>query len=326
MAYRFKLHEPLPEGMRRIAREQLDMAEEKLAGNGDTPTAIHDARRCLKRLRALLRLVRPALDEKTYRREAERMAATGRLLAGARDLHVMRQTVAKLESRFGALPNGGAKRLNAALTTAAAFMHTDGAAAHQDVLQRLKQTRKFFAGKALEDVTFGAVAEGMERCYRKGRKAFRTAYRKPADEAFHAWRKAVQQHWRHMQLVSRAWPEALSARAGEAKELSRLLGEDHDLAVLLAHASQAVDVSLRAHDLDALSVQCSSLQAEIRGEAQAHGARLFAEPADDLRSRIEAYWSSARSLTPDKPADGKPVAAKPRASRRKTPVRARRTA
>ncbi len=56
------------------------------------------------------------------------------------------------------------------------------------------------------------------------------------DEDFHALRKSVQQHWRHMQLLSRAWPEALSARADEAKALSQLLGEDHDLYVLRSFA------------------------------------------------------------------------------------------
>ena len=36
------------------------MAEEKLASKDDVAGSIHDARRCLKRLRALIRLVRPA--------------------------------------------------------------------------------------------------------------------------------------------------------------------------------------------------------------------------------------------------------------------------
>lgn len=99
MAYRFKLQEPLAQGVRRIALEQLDIADEKLASKEDPASAIHDARRCLKRLRYLMRLVRPALGEATYRRESEHVAATGRLLSGVRDIDVMRQTVAKLEDR-----------------------------------------------------------------------------------------------------------------------------------------------------------------------------------------------------------------------------------
>jgi CHAD domain-containing protein len=322
MAYRFKLQEPLAQGVRRVALEQIDIAEEKLAAKDDVPTAIHDARRCLKRLRSLVRLVRPALGEVAYRREAERVAGTGRLLSGERDVHVMRQTAAKLESRFGPLPGGG-KRLQTLLAASAAAAQANaGTDARRQALQRLRQTRKFFAGRALDGITFAPIAEGLERCYRKGRKAFRSAYRKPADEAFHVWRKSVQQHWRHMQLVSRAWPEALSARAGEAKELSRLLGEDHDHAVLLAHisqasGSQAAAPSLTGEDIAALTSLCRSCQAEIRALAEPHGARLFAESAGELRERIEAYWSSACSLAQSAPPEEPAVAAKTPAAKRK---------
>ena len=76
----------------------------------DIPTAIHDARRCLKRLRALLRLIRPALAESTYRREANRIAGIGKLLADARDQHVMQLTLAKIALCFDTFPKSvGAK-------------------------------------------------------------------------------------------------------------------------------------------------------------------------------------------------------------------------
>jgi len=145
-------------------------------------------------------------------------------------------------------------------------------------------------------VSLDAVAEGMERSYRKGRKAFRRAYRKQTEKAFHIWRKLVQQHWRHMQLLSRAWPEALSARAGEARELSRLLGEDHDLAILLAFATQAIENGVAEADVTALAAHCHACQRDIRSEAEAHGARLFAEPAGDLKGRVAVYWPAAGQL------------------------------
>ena len=40
-----------------------------------------------------------------------------------------------------------------------------------------------------------------------------------------------------MQLLSRGWPDVMSGRADEAKEVSRLLGEDHDLHVLVEFAT-----------------------------------------------------------------------------------------
>jgi hypothetical protein len=126
-----------------------------------------------------------------------------------------------------------------------------------------------------------------------------------------------------MQLISRAWPEALSARAGEAKELSRLLGEDHDLAVLSAHVAQAAPESLTREDKAAISRLCRSCQAEIRAQAEPRGTRLFAEPAEELRRRIEAYWASARRLAECQPEERaaptrKPAGTESRMRRRKT--------
>jgi CHAD domain-containing protein len=324
MAFRFKLQEPLAQEVRRVALEQIDLAEEKLTSEHDIPDAIHNARRGLKRLRALIRLLRPAIGDTAYRRESERIAGTARLLAGARDVHVMRLTATKLESRFGPLPGGAGKRLNAFLAKEAAAIPSDAKDGRAQALKRLKQTRKFFTGPALDDLSFAALAEGLERCYRKGRRGFRDAFRKPSDESFHAWRKSVQRHWRHMQLIGRAWPEALSARADEAKELSRLLGEDHDLAVLLAKITDAAP-DLTRDDMAAIGSLCRSWQTEIRGLAEPRGARLFAEPAEELRRRIEAYWSSAGRLVecagPEErpPPRRKPAAAGRRTRRRKTP-------
>src|SRR6478609_6021350 len=164
MAYRFKLQEPIAQEVRRVALEQIDIAEEKLASKDDVASAIHDARRCLKRLRALIRLVRPALGDGVYRRESESVASTGRLLAGVRDVHVMRLTAAKLESRFGPLPDGGGKRLQALLAAnAAAIPSGAGKDGRAQALKQLRQTRKFFAGHALDGIGIDALAEGLER-------------------------------------------------------------------------------------------------------------------------------------------------------------------
>lgn len=287
--------------------EQIEIAQGKLVGNGDGAAAIHDARRCLKRLRALLRLTRPALKESVYRAEAERLVGIGRLLADARDAHVLQQTLGKLEARFGALPNGGAARLRKLLDDRQAG---NGAASPTDqrrqAQQRLVQARKLFTGKGLGKVELSHVIDGLERAYAKARKTFHNAFKEPSDEAFHAWRKTVQVHWRHTLLFSRGWPETLSARAGEAKELSRLLGEDHDYSLLLAFARDHAAPALPPKALASLAAACRSCQSDLRAQAHLRGERLFAEAADDLTERMTLYWKSARRLAElPTPADGK---------------------
>ncbi|MBX9589312.1 MAG: CHAD domain-containing protein [Hyphomonadaceae bacterium] len=298
MTYRFKLSETVAGGASRIGLEQIDIAEARLASREDIPAAIHDARRCLKRLRALLRLIRPALAAAAYRREANRIAAIGRLLADVRDQHVMQQTLAKLEARFKALPKGmGVKLAKLTANGAGARSARAGGQERRQALKDLEHARAFFARLERRPVAFDHLADGIERSYRRARRAFREAYATPTDEAFHEWRKTVQQHWRHMQLISRAWPDVLSGRAGEAKELSRLLGDDHDVHVLLAFAADRGKAVLAADELAALGSMGRTIQDELRRVAQPRGARLFAEPAADLRERLALYWSAACDLT-----------------------------
>src|SRR5215470_6285300 len=296
MTYRFTLQERVGQGVRRVGLEQIEIAAAKLAGKDDVSTAIHDARRCLKRLRALLRLIEPGLKEGLYRREAARLAGIGRLLSGARDLDVMRQTLSKLKGRSDALPPGAADRLARFAAQSHSRGRRTGGDGRRQALLRLEQSRRFFAGKAAAGIELHHVIEGLGRAYRKGRKAFRHAYQEPHEEAFHACRKRVQLHWRHMALLSRGWPEALAARAGEAKEMSRLLGEDHDYAVLLASARERGKAILTPGDLEALTALCTSCQGELRAAARPRGDRLFAEPVKNLESRIALYWRSAQCL------------------------------
>jgi CHAD domain-containing protein len=304
MAFRLKLREPIPEGVRRVGLEQIEIAETRLASNHDVPAAIHDARRCMKRLRALLHLIRPGLGAAAYRREAKELAAIGKVLSRARDRHVMQQTLAKLEGP-DALPKPAALRLRKLLAPGrsrdAKGSGSDGRAA---ALARLERARKLLAGKDIGGLELEHLLDGLENTYRKSRKAMRKAYAEPSDEAFHAWRKAAQRHWRHMLLLSQGWPEALLARAGEAKELSRLLGEDHDFAVLLAFATKHGKAELGREHLASLAALCRSRQDELRARARPRGERLFAEGDGSFRERVALYWSSATHLPGLSEADG----------------------
>jgi CHAD domain-containing protein len=326
MSYRFKVNEPIPEALSRIGLEQIDTARVRLARRTDIATAIHDTRRALKRLRALLRLVRPALSDATYGREAKRLAGIGRLLADARDQHVMQQTLTKLAERFDDFPKHVRVELDKLMANGSDRKGArNSSQGRRQALQGLEQARTFFARIEGNDVTFDHLTGGLERSYRRARRAFKQAYAHPSDEAFHEWRKAVQQHWRHMQLLSRGWPEEMSGRAAEAKELSRLLGEDHDLHVALAFASKKGKAVLAEKDLAALVTMGRSLQAELREQARPRGARLFAEKADDLTERIQCYWSAARDLSAIAPANGGKRPSRTQAAKR-PPTRPRRAA
>jgi len=292
MSFRFKLDEPFDEGFRRIALDQIERAQTQLKSGEDQAVAVHETRKSLKRVRALLRLLRPALGDDVFRGENGALRDIGLGLSGARDQHVLTETVDKLQAA-GTL-NGKAliNSLRAAITSA------DG---HGEPLTTDKAVQQLDAAKKrLAAITFGAsgfdlVGAGLERSYRRARRAFKHAYANPNDEAFHEWRKGTQQHWRQMLLLSRAWPDYLGARAAEARALSQILGDDHDLAMLVAFV-RTREGALCGDQAAAIETAARQSQDDLRADARPRGERLFAGGARRLRKSVKAYWQAAVAM------------------------------
>ncbi|MFP4539297.1 MAG: CHAD domain-containing protein, partial [Dichotomicrobium sp.] len=234
MRYRLKRDEPVADGVRRIGIGQIDRAV-RMLDEDDRETGIHEARKCFKRLRALLDMSRPALKKGVYRRENRRFRDLGRMLAGQRDLHVMRQTLEKLDahrdlSDAGSVPSAARNWLDGALADTRPVNGDDGIARARTALA---EGRESFAALPVAADGIRPLMAGLRATYAGGRKAMKHAYRDGVDdEAFHEWRKFVQRHWRHLQLVRLAWPDGLRPRIALASELSGIIGEDHDLGVL----------------------------------------------------------------------------------------------
>jgi hypothetical protein len=158
----------------------------------------------------------------------------------------------------------------------------------------LREAKKF-ARIEFDKRGFAALAKGLKASYRRGRKAARYAYEEPTDENFHELRKAVQWHWRQMSLLARAWPDELAVRVNAARELSQLLGDDHDLALLIAAVAQS---TLSADEKEAAAAVCQRQQQILRATAEYRVKRLFAERPKAFVSRMKAYWQCGRLLDP----------------------------
>ena len=102
MKYRLKRGESTPEGVRRMAAEQLGKALEHLAcQDGKRDKHIHEARKATKRLRALVRLVRRELGDEVYALENQCYRDAGRRLSELRDATVLVETLDRLVEALG---------------------------------------------------------------------------------------------------------------------------------------------------------------------------------------------------------------------------------
>lgn len=295
MAYRFKLNERAGKALLRTGAEQLRQALNTLGGD-DAAAGIHGTRKCIKRLRALLRLARPGLEKAAYQHLNATLRDAGRTLSAARDRDVLIATAAELSATSTEL-RAPLRRISAAITPAdnAGRPRAAVIGKARDLLQTAADD---WQALELSDDSFATLAEGIERGLRDLGDAF-AATEGGDEEAFHDLRKTVQRHWRHMRLIEAGWPAYFRARADEAKAISELLGKAQDLTLMLRHLRNEAPASISRKALAGLKAALEQRRAALQEAARARTSRLLAESPRAHARRATEYWGAARALRDD---------------------------
>jgi CHAD domain-containing protein len=280
-AYRLDKGEPVPDGMRRIARGQLDEGIEELEGqpNRKLDEGVHETRKRLKRLRAALRLERFAVGDETYRRENAIFRDLGKRLSAPRDARVLIETLDALSQRFGdELPADRIGPLRNQLVQrhkrAVAKLRRDRATL-DGVRAQLEEARVRSASRTYDSDGFDALRPGLKRIYGRGRSSMQAAADERTDEHLHEWRKRAKDLWHALQIVRPADPKRMKARAKRARRLSDLLGDDHDLAVLRERVTAADPAVIQEPERTALLSVIDRRRAELQRDALELGARVY---------------------------------------------------
>jgi CHAD domain-containing protein len=293
--YRLLPEERVPDGLRRIALARADDAIEQLrdrAGAEFAP-AVHEARKDLKKLRAVLRLLRPVLGKRTQRRENARYRDVGRRLAGARDAAAKLECLAALrELAPGEVDVAAPRRYVGLLETEREALSAGGEEPPRSIAEAvvaLEGGRAELERMRLPDDGFGLIEPGLIRVYARGRHALTGLGADPPDEAVHEWRKRAKDLWYAYRLLVSAWPEAMEPLVEEAHRLSTMLGDHHDLTVLRADARRR-RFAFSGDALERLEALTGRRQSELLAEALPLGRRLYAEKPNAMARRIREWW------------------------------------
>ena len=290
MAYSIRRDDPtVTAAIRRIAGNQLDRAIVSLtSGEGDLHTRVHDARKRVKKVRGLIRLVRPAFPD--YQAENARLRDASRRVSGLRALTAASETCDRLAERdperFGFLLRSALRgRLIRARADAEAAPELAGQL--EAFAEELQDTRRRAAGWTLKKNGFDAIGPGLSESYKRARKAMKAAAKDPAPEALHEWRKRVKYHGYHARLLRRMWPEMMLPHIEAVALLGEELGEVQDLNVFVRMLEDPEMHAASGGEMEGLLIA----ERERREEhAFALGGFLLAEPAKPLVERWERWW------------------------------------
>lgn len=298
--------------------EQLELAasgyfEPELGLRG----AVHESRKSIKRVRAMLRLVRGELTDKVYDFETNSLGDASRL-------------VAEIRSAQGVL--------NAAVSIRSIYGDLLAEATFEEMITRLSRRRDLTELKAVEDPhlvgrvvrglerayhrysgwptdpdaravygmgirdTYDAIDPGLGTTYRSGRGAMVTAYKRGAPGDFHQWRKRVKDLRHQMEFLAPLWPEVVVGTAMTLDRLGTILGEDNDLADLQALLRSRADLCPNPRERSLFRALATQRRSELQVAAEILGRRVYAEKPRAVSARFGEYWG-ARKMAIEGPLD-----------------------
>ena len=291
MAGTLKRKETAKEAVPRLLKRSIKKALDKTGCNAFD--AIHNARKEIKKMRALLRLVRHDLSKKAFATGKARIGKAAKHLASARDAYIKAHTLeallqkAAVQSGLERLPKFQSHLKRQCREEMRRFDRED---CWSKMSRLLKKERACASRLCVKHEGWCAIGPGLQKSYRSARRARGVACTNPSAANLHEWRKRVKDLGYNVSLLEPIWPEQISALSRELDTLSELLGDHHDLQVLQYLVSKKlVEVDFE-HEGNQILPIIDAQQRELSAAACKLGAGLLNEKPTDFCNRLHGCW------------------------------------
>lgn len=300
--------EPLGMGVKRVTMEQLELAAAGfLQPDAQIGPAIHGTRKSIKRVRALLKLIRSELPERIFEFENSSLRDTARLLAEIRSAQGVLDAAISVQAIYGELL--AADTFGELITRLTRRRDLTELRALEDpnlvgrVVRSLERAYHRYSswptdpeardvyGVGVRDA-FESVAPGLGTTYAQGRRNMVVAYRRSATGDFHEWRKKVKDMRHQMEFLAPLWPEVIVGTAMTLERLGSMLGDENDLADLTGLLEQRSDLCPNPRERSLFRALAGQRRSELQVAAEILGRRVYAEEPKSVTSRFGEYWGA----------------------------------
>ncbi len=298
MAYRFNGDRSLRHSVRRIARELLVecRGELPLARQRPTDEAIHRLRRKLRKLRALLRLIRPVISDDAYCNENRCFQFAGRRLASVRDAAVRQQMLHDLIGSVE-LPASERLELDALLQSwdnqkNAGYESLIGEAAFVEIDQLLVASQARVREWSSVPDRWRTIGRGLKATFTRARSRRSAVAESPTIPAIHNWRKEMRCLHLQLQLIQFLDPAIVKRLAAKADQINKQLGAARDFSLLQSAIFDAGELSPSLRERLDLAIR-----AEVARSLQTAcelGDRFLAPTPARFCRDLKSLWTARR--------------------------------
>lgn len=263
---------------------------------GPLADRIHDSRTACKKIRAALQLA-DLRNSKRSRREGAYFGNAARSLGTFREADVQHTTIRHL---LRDQPKTAKKHR---WVRAPWILGNDAGFARRkprrckispSEFRSMIAAERRFSHWRIPGSGFAVIEDDARHAYRRGRRWFHRAYERPSDKAFHKFRQAVKVLGYHAKMLEGAWPPVMKGFRQGWKELSEVLGEEHDITVLVQRRVGAA----RAVEEDAVRVVVTladEQKSRLRTQARRSAELLFEEKPRRWVRHLRHWWAAAET-------------------------------
>jgi CHAD domain-containing protein len=318
MAFRFDIQEAISKAIPRIARDRIDRVIESLSEKPQPGAeSIHEARKNLKSLRAILRLARGSINGDVRRRENIFFRDAGRSLSTIRDPQALLEALEYFSKEHRSSSGPSTPKQESTRAFIEKFRGqiernlVDGLppGAARKLVRELRVARRrvalWFSGVLLrpENEWEAFVGMGLRRTYRKAKNLVwqfeMMGHETADDEAWHELRKCAKALGYQLRLLKAIWPGMMNTLVDEIDQLTDRLGDANDLAILRVRILDEPYAPSEAQESgETRRIFLQSLdrrKQKLQSEAFKIARLIYTERPGQFERRLAAYWHIWRS-------------------------------
>ena len=194
LRFYLRVNKPIGKEIKSLAKLQLESALQALHGNKVSPKAVHMARTSIKKIRAIIQLTSPALDNHERKKIQEFLHEASFRLGPLRDAEVQVQTLDLiLDSRN--LNRDDYYTLREGFSDVTKQQNKNGIRLIPSVVKSLERSLRGIDSWNLDALGGSEIRRRLRRIYRRGRTSLDLCVEDESREAFHTFRKLAKQLW-----------------------------------------------------------------------------------------------------------------------------------
>ncbi len=255
--------------------------------------SIHETRKSMKRIRAVLRMIRDEIGYSSYYRENTFYRDLSRNLSEIRNFEVLSGSIQNLQKDLSnTIPPDVFALLEGELGRQRNLVMGGPAVLTQmlkEIAGKIKIARDRIYDFPIKHNDFRAFEGGLFRMYRQGKQYLSDVRKNPSPNQLHDLRKRLKYFWYQIEILQPIFPGPMKAYAGTLEKIAENLGDYHDLQVLQEFLSELTIIP-DPQVKETLQEACLARKSMLLYNIWTMAEMAYSEKPEAIISRLSGYW------------------------------------